>query len=386
MKIMVIEDNTKKRRAIEGHLKAGGISDDDILRVRNMSDFAGSLSNDIGLFIIDFNLPNHDGGDACQNGQAILESIIKAGKQDALLLAISSYPNDFPQLRERYEAQGCILADFANKSWKSTLDHILIQLKKNTKFDFVVFCALQEERNPYVALLQGKQVNRGGLDCFDVEISGRKGTIVLHPNMGLVNAAVTAGVCIDRFKPSLVGMSGICGGFQGRAKLGQLLISSMAYEYQTGKWAGDGFRQEPYQVATDNSTITAMKILAGTANLLTDLEADFKGTRPAENNTPDAAIFTSGSAVIADDKFLKQIETFHRKVGALDMEIFAIQRAAELSPGKPACICAKAVVDLCSSEKNDDLHSYGSYISAKFMIKAIDTFFNEVHEGGRRRA
>lgn len=386
MKVMVIEDNAKKRRAIEGHLKSKGILEDDILRVRNMSDFAGSLSNDIGLFIIDFNLPNHDGGEAYQNGQAILESIIKAGKQDALLLAISSYPDEFPKLRERYEAQGCILADFGNKSWKSTLDHLLIQLKRNTKFDFVIFCALQEERNPYVALLPGKQVNRGGLDCYDVEVSGRKGTVVLHPNMGLVNAAVTAGVCIDKFKPSLVGMSGICGGFEGRAKLGQLLISSMAYEYQSGKWAGDGFRQEPYQVATDNTTITAMKILAAKANLLRELEADFVGATPEEISNPDAAIFTSGSAVIADIKFLEQIEIFHRKVGALDMEVFAIQRAAELSPIKPICICAKTVVDLCSPEKNDVLHPYGSYISAKFMIRAIGTFFESVFQENRRIA
>lgn len=45
----------------------------------------------------------------------------------ALLLAISSYPNDFPELRSRFEAHGCILADYSDeKGWKSTLDSALL--------------------------------------------------------------------------------------------------------------------------------------------------------------------------------------------------------------------------------------------------------------------
>ena len=58
------------------------------------------------------------------------------------------------------------------------------------------------------------------------------------------------------------------------------------------------------------------------------------------------------------------------------MEVFAIHRAAELSPNKPPCICAKVVVDLCGKEKNDEFHSYGNHISAKFILKSIENFFS----------
>jgi nucleoside phosphorylase len=195
--------------------------------------------------------------------------------------------------------------------------------------------------------------------------------------MGLVNAAVTASLCIDRFKPTVVGMSGICGGFDGRAKLGQLFVSSMAYEYQSGKWASDGFRQEPYQVPTDHITLTKLKALLSTDGLIDELEVGFNGMkRPSDKQKPDVGVFTSGSAVIADEQLIKQIEGIHRKVNALDMEVFAVQRAAELSPYKPPCICAKTVVDLCKSDKNDDIHPYGSYISAKFLTKAISNYFS----------
>lgn len=376
MKIMLIEDDANKCRSINSHLKKSGISQTDIIIAKNMTDFASNLNADIGLFIIDFKLPSIDNGVASQNGKAILESIVKAGKHDALLLAISSYPSDFPDLRGLYESHGCILADFSDqKGWKSTLDHLLIQIKKNIKFEFIVFCALPEERNPYIALIEGKSVTRSGIDCYDFEVSGKKGTLILLPQMGLVNAAVTVSLCIERFKPSVIGMSGICGGFESRASLGQLFVSSMAYEYQSGKWAKDGFLQEPYQVSTDHITLTELKALLNTNGLINELEHGFTGERPRVPQKPEAGIFTSGSAVIADNIYIKQIENIHRKVNALDMEVFALQRAAELSPYKPPCICAKTVVDLCNNKKNDNIHSYGSYISAKFLIKAINNFF-----------
>lgn len=377
MKVMLIEDNGRKFRSISSHLETRGIAGKDIIHARNMTDFAANLNADIGLFIIDLKLPSLDDGAASQNGKAILETIVKAGKHSALLLAISSYPDEFPELRDLYESHGCILADFSNsKGWKATLDHLLIQLRKNLKFDFVIFCALQEERNPYVVLRPGRQVTRSGVDCYDIEIGGKKGSVVLLPNMGLVNAAVTASLCIDRFKPSVVGMSGICGGFEGRAHMGQLFISSMAYEFQSGKWASDGFRQEPYQVPTDHITLTELRELATSAGLIAELEEGFSGKRPTDARKPEVGIFTSGSAVIANQQYIDQIQVIHRKVNALDMEVFAVHRAAELSPFKPPCICAKTVVDLCNEDKQDDLHSYGSYISAKFLIKAVSNFFS----------
>jgi nucleoside phosphorylase len=317
-----------------------------------------------------------DDAAASQNGRAILETIAKAGKDNALLLAISSYPSDFPELREYFESRGCILADFSNaKAWKSTLDHLLIQLNKNTKLDFVIFCALQEERNPYAVLQGARPITRNAIDCVDFEVAGKKGTAVLLPRMGLVNASITSALCIDRFRPRVVGMSGVCGGFTARAELGQLFVSAMAYEYQSGKWTTDGFKQEPYQVATDHNTLTNLQALANSKGLLARLEQGFSGDRPAKMLQPKVGIFTTGSAVIADQKFMSQIEQYHRKVNALDMEVFGVQRAAELSPFKPDCICAKVVVDLGDKRKGDKIHAYGSYVSAKFLIHALEDYF-----------
>lgn len=379
MKVLLIEDDDSKSEEIIAHLKKGGVTDGNIIRAKNMTDFAANLNADISLFIIDFKIPSFDDGSATSNGRAILEAIVKAGKDDALLLAISSYPDDFPDLREKFEAHGCILADYKNtEGWQSTLNHLLIQLRKNIQMDFLIFCALREERSPYVMLFESKSINRGGFNCWDIELAGRKGSVILLPKMGLVNAAITAATCIDRYKPKIVAMSGICGGFKTQAEMGQLLISTMAYEYQSGKWSGDGFHHEPYQVPTNQDLITDIETILDDDDLISDLEKSFRGERPSIVSTPRTGIFTSGSAVIANEDYMKQIDSYHRKVSALDMEIFAIQRAAELSTSKPLCICAKTVVDLCDEAKDDKLHSYGSHISAKFVLKVIQSYFENV--------
>ena len=170
-------------------------------------------------------------------------------------------------------------------------------------------------------------------------------------------------------------MSGICGGFTDNVKLGQLLVSKMAYEYQSGKWTDDGFKQEPYQVSTDQNTLTNLSIMIDQDDFLKELEEGYSATKPDEPTPPIFSIFTSGSAVVASKELLTNIQNHHRKSGGLDMEIFAIHRATELSINKPLCICAKTVVDLCDSNKDDDLHIYGSYISAKFIILAIKNHY-----------
>ncbi|EOC3068566.1 hypothetical protein ABUP50_001040 [Cronobacter malonaticus] len=372
MKIMLIEDNKNKRDDIKGFLLSKNIVDSDIIIAKSMTDFTTNLHHDIGLFIIDLKLPNIDGGEAQFNGLTILETIKKSSRQESLLLAISSFPDEFPKLRDIYESHGCILSTYSNKKgWKSTLEHLLIQLNKNISLDFLIFCALKEERTPYITMINGKKCNRRGIDFYDIDIGGRKGSVVLLPSMGLVNAAIIAGACIDRYKPSIVAMSGICGGFTDNVKLGQLLVSKMAYEYQSGKWTDDGFKQEPYQVSTDQNTLTNLSIMIDQDDFLKELEEGYSATKPDEPTPPIFSVFTSGSAVVASKQLLTNIQNHHRKSGGLDMEIFAIHRATELSINKPLCICAKTVVDLCDSNKDDDLHIYGSYISAKFIILAI---------------
>ena len=109
MKVMLIEDNAHKRDQIAAHLYERGIAQKDIIFVENLTGFFANLRPDIGLFIIDIRIPSVDQAAAAQNGKVIVETLVKIGRTDALLLAISSYPEDFDHLRLYFEMHGCIL-------------------------------------------------------------------------------------------------------------------------------------------------------------------------------------------------------------------------------------------------------------------------------------
>jgi nucleoside phosphorylase len=292
-----------------------------------------------------------------------------------LLLAISSYPDEFEGVRERFERRGCILADYNKEDvWKAALKIMVAQMDKKEQLEFIIFAALPIERAPYTGMpeLNGKSLLRGNLQCYDIELAGRKGTVILLPKMGLVNASITAAVAIDRYNPKFVAMSGICAGFSNKAKLGELLISEMVYEYQSGKWTGDGFSQDPYQVPMDDHLRALVSFQLEDTDLLRRLELDYPGRRPRDQSPPRLAVFTSGSAVIADDKYMDQIMNHHRKVSGLDMEVYAIHKAGHSSQATPAVFCAKTVVDLADEDKDDELHKYGSLISARFVIEMLE--------------
>jgi nucleoside phosphorylase len=254
---------------------------------------------------------------------------------------------------------------------------MVLQLRSIERLDFLIFCALRSERAPYTGMdqLGGAPKFKDNLSRLDITIAGRSGTIIELPRMGLVDAGITAGQCIEKFKPRVVAMSGICAGFPERAELGQLLVSELAYEYQSGKWSADGFSQEPYQVPVSEAMRILARELLNDSSLLARLEEGWKSDRPSKMSEPKLAIFTSGSAVIASEQFIEQVATHHRRVSGLDMEIYGVLRAAHIARCKPDAICAKTVVDLADGEKDDLLQPYGSAISARFIVQLLQRYF-----------
>jgi adenosylhomocysteine nucleosidase len=378
MKTLIIEDDIEKRDEIAGYVQSLGVPADRILTAKDMAEFMCKFDAEIGICIIDLRLPAYEGGGADTNGIGVLQALDRKGASHVKLLAISAYPEEFADIRPQFESRGCMLVDFNEKDvWKSVLKQMVLQLQSIETQDFLIFCALRTERAPYLAMeqLAGSPKSRDNLTRLDVTIAGRKGTIIELPRMGLVDAAITAGRCIEKFKPQVVAMSGICAGFPDRAELGQLLVADVAYEYQSGKWSTEGFSQEPYQVPIpENMRFLARELIDDSA-LLPRLEQAWNSDRPCKMSEPKLATFTSGSAVIASEKYIAQVATYHRRVSGLDMEVYAIQRAAHIARCKPDFICAKTVVDLAGGDKDDELQPYGCMISARFIVELLQAYF-----------
>lgn len=381
VKTLISEDDPVKLNEIVEFVKSLDVPPRSILTEKTLIEFSDKLDTDIDICIIDIRIPAFEGGgDPDQNGLGILQKLENSSNGQVKLLAISAFPEEFEDIRSKFERQGCVLANYHERDvWQNALRILLLQSSAQTTFDFLIFAALQKERTPYLAFehLNGRALMKDGFTRYDIEIGGKSGSIIELPRMGLVNAAITAAMCIDRYSPSLIAMSGICAGFPGKANLGQLLIAELAYEYQTGKWSKDGFKQEPYQIPMSEALRTLIRHLLDNENLAYELEEGWKEQRPSSATQPSLAVFTSGSAVIADSKFLEQVSDHHRKVSGLDMEVYALHRATHLSRSRPDVLCAKVVVDLANEEKDDKIQNYGCYVSSRFVVKAVEAYFKD---------
>ena len=133
------------------------------------------------------------------------------------------------------------------------------------------------------------------------------------------------------------------------------------------------FSAEPYQVDINEDLRLHFSKVIQDRTLIERLEQGFDdGDRPAKRHAAKLGIFATGSAVIASDKRLEGLKAQHRKVNGIDMEIYGFHRAVNLSlQANIKHFSAKVVADKADANKSDDVHAYGSYVSAKFCLETI---------------
>ena len=81
----------------------------------------------------------------------------------------------------------------------------------------------------------------------------------------------------------------------------------------------------------------------------------------------------TGSAVVADKDRLAPVVNQHRKLAAIDMEMFGFYFACARSKHRlEHFFGAKAVVDLADAAKGDEFHAYGCFVSARAVTGLLD--------------
>jgi nucleoside phosphorylase len=290
------------------------------------------------------------------------------------VVGLSAYPDEITEFRLVFEHHGVLIVEFdEQRSWEQPVRRLLERVANGRLIDvdFVILVALEAERDGFshtdLRTTSRRVVN--GLDTHFVEHpDGSQGVIVRARQMGLVAATFEATTLLMTFASPIFCMSGICAGFVGEARLGQLIIASPAWEYQAGKWSSDGFQIAPAQIPLRASTRSTLAQAIRDESFLEELESGMgRGSkRPPERTPPEIAPAATGSAVIADSRRVHEIEVQHRKVAALDMETFGLYYAAHESQWQPDhYFSVKCVVDLADGDKDNQLHSYGCTVAAR---------------------
>lgn len=392
MKILVLEDEDEKFKAIEQHI-GQIITDFSIERQKNWFDYARAItSTKFDLILLDLLVPRSPRDNAVEDHHQSLVSTTrdyssKSFSTPAIVLTRQNMDQgDFVYDLNKVDINVIPFNEYG--AWKEALKVKVLAAQPKKKFEFVIVCALEKEADAFEGLTDtwGPIKTISGLICREINIGPYKGVIVRAHRMGLVAAAVVATMALERFEPRLICMSGICGGVGGDSEMYDLLVTQICHQHDAGKWSSDGFKSEHFDVQLDVDVHSKLIELCSDTSLVKSLcegivpnRSEFpKGKDKISSNVRSEAVTSSGSAVVAQDGKTQSLASGQRKLAGFDMEVYSIYEAARHAVNKPVFFAAKAVVDDGGRNKGDKFHRIGCLISAKFIVNAIQAGIADV--------
>ena len=155
--------------------------------------------------------------------------------------------------------------------------------------------------------------------------------VVMQSTMGMTDASRTATAALLAFHPKLIVMTGICAGFKGKTKLGDLIIVQNTFDYSFGKLYKDKLEHRPNPRTVDArlQSIVNSNLLNKEQSIFTEINKVYNGDKPPVG----AVYFTSmgsGPWVVDNPKVFDDIRD--HVVGnciSLDMEAYGVAAAAD---------------------------------------------------------
>lgn len=257
--------------------------------------------------------------------------------------------------------------------------------------DLLVVCALSEpELSEVVRLPWGFKaarpiddltfVHEGQFSC-----GGRAYTVaaVSAARMGMISAGLTVSRVIERLRPRLVAMTGICAGVQGKANLGDVIFADPCWDWQSGKYLREAddsasFAIAPHQLGPTAAARAHIEQIRADRPFLAAISVEGPDEPPA---VPKIIIgpMASGSAVIADAEIVSEIKSQNREVCGIEMECYGVFAAVENATApKPKALALKAVCDFANPHKNDKIQRYAAYASARVMRELMERYFDRL--------
>lgn len=393
MKILILEDENEKYEQISAQI-TDVVPGADIQRTKNWLDYSRAVADvKYDLILLDLLVPRSPKSSETEDHHETLVETTrdyhsKSFKTPAIVLTQHSLDEgDFVHDLNLVDINVIPFNDHGK--WREALKIKLLAAQPAKKFDIVILCALEKEERAFEGLTDswGELASISGLMCREVRIGEYKAVIVRANRMGLVGAAVTAALALERFEPRLICMSGICGGVAGEAKIYDLLVTQSCHQHDAGKWSATGFKSEHYDVQLEPNVYNKLVEVASssamlniTANLNPGKSEVPKGSERVTCNIVSNATTSSGSAVIAEDGKSASLAVGQRKLDGFDMEVYSIYEAARHARKRTVVFAAKTVVDDGGRNKGDSFHRIGCVLSARFVTAAIRAGISEVWE------
>ena len=403
MKILIADDSSQKIGVIKNTLKE--LPEYDSLSIKHALDLKSAkteLYNEYyDLLILDLNMPLEIGDTpSMKAGAEFVDEIMETDKlkKPVDILVLSAFNESVQEFKNQVERAGFLVVPYNEgvQEWKDILKSRVSYLQlirdqrsyipKPPHCDVLLITAVAIETKAVLDLdfrwqefhmetdstvYRHTIIQANGIPCN-----------IIHtqlPEMGMTAAAVHTTKSVLRFNPKLVIMTGIAGGLEKDANIGDILIATDVWNYNSGK----------YVEVTDGESISA-ELLPDSKHLLlnrairdkltaidfkpnlTQIKNSYTGNAPAPALNVFYGPMACGSAVIASQDVIDMVRSQSRKVVGLDMESYGVYLACQevCNPAVNA-IVLKSISDFADRKKDDASQDYAAYTSTRFAMHLI---------------
>lgn len=400
MRFLLVDDDQIKHEAIVNFLTSKGVDRESIVVVEHAAAARVKLNESaFDVLLLDILLPARAGArPSGEHSVELLRQIVDDGTSTApqFIIGITAdvqgtldYAAEFKTLVTQV-----VHFNLGDSIWQDMLSVVLQLLKRQEQakqtndYDLVVLNAL---RSPELEnLLKVWPVNLGAEKLLCQNILHSTGTLELDgtirrvacahlSQMGPIASAHAAATLLTEYRPRLIVMTGICGGFSSEVSIGDLVIADKSWDWQAGKWTEDGVLApsvDPRDGAAD--LVAYARTINEPVKLAHASFTDFP--KPPVHPRLVVGPMVTGSAVVASKDIQEVFKGQHRKMAGIDMECYGMYYAASNHAGAPVrTLCIKAVSDLADRAKADNHQQYCSYISAAAMFEVVRLHFKNMH-------
>ncbi|WP_140875975.1 response regulator [Myxococcus xanthus] len=289
--------------------------------------------------------------------------------------------------------------DFTSDRWRRQLktfvsDAQAIQIPREARSSRKDVCIVTALRDPELRAVRDLPWGFGEARLLTPSSFFHEGSIVASgerysvvaaaaARMGTVATALLTQRMLEEFRPKVLVMVGICAGVSGRVNLGDPVLISPAWDWQSGKRVREDnrviLRVDPHHLEASPQVIAYFQQFIEDQRIWSKISSEWKGPRPKTELKGHVGPVSSGSAVLADGVTIDEIKNFqHRKLLGVEMEAYGFYAAAHEKPhGQPLSFAIKSVCDFADEKKGDECQAYAAYTSAQAV-----RHFLEAHIAG----
>ncbi len=196
-----------------------------------------------------------------------------------------------------------------------------------------------------------------------------KDVIVVNSDVGMTNAAMTAQLLIDKFKPEEIIFTGICGGIDPQNNIGDIVIPESWATHDYGIYNKEGFRPgRMVMTLPGKDTPDTLMFFPIDDNLLKIAENVRPDLKPILERTPKIKV---GGKGVSGNSFIDQVEKREELKAKFDAQIVDMESAAVVQ----VAILNKVpvlVVRSCSDLAGGSGSSTAQVEIEKFFVVAAD--------------